>query len=267
MQAGVGDNDWFVRGHRNAVRRRSLADTARMTLREQPGPVISLLLTCHPLPALAMTLALTGCAALTGRSVLECLLVAATMFTGQLTVGWINDVVDAERDRQTGRSDKPVAKGWVAPRTVLVATACMAVLVIPLSLANGTAAGIAHLAAVVSAWTYNLYFKRTVLSWLPYAVSFGLLPAFLSYGGLGTGPHGAPPTIEMTVLAALLGVGIHFLNALPDLDEDVEMGVHHLPLRLARRTGGPRLLRVSALVTGVVAALMVIAALTVGVRQ
>ena len=227
----------------------------------------SLLLTCHPLPALAMTVTLTVCAALTGRSGPECLLVAATIFTGQLTVGWINDVVDAERDRQTGRKDKPVARGWVAPRTVVVATTCMALLVIPLSLANGTAAGIAHLAAVVSAWTYNLYFKRTVLSWLPYAVSFGLLPAYLSYGGLGTGMHGSPPTIEMTVLAALLGIGIHFLNALPDLDEDEATGVHHLPLRLARRTGAPPLLRFATAFTGLVAAGMVIAALRVGVGQ
>jgi 4-hydroxybenzoate polyprenyltransferase len=214
-----------------------------------------------------MTIALTAAAALSGRSGVECLLVAATVLTGQLTVGWINDVVDADRDRQVGRRDKPVAMGWLDPGTVTFATACVFLVVVPLSVANGTVAGIAHLAAVLSAWAYNFWFKRTVLSWLPYAVSFGLLPAFLSYGGLGGGYHGGPPTLAMTVLAALLGIGIHFLNTLPDLVEDNETGVRHLPLRIALRIGAPKLLWITTTYTFLVAAGMVIAALTVGLRQ
>lgn len=238
-----------------------------MRLRKQRGQAVSLLLTCHPLPAVAMTAALTVAAALSGRTGVECALVAATVFSGQLTIGWINDVVDAERDRRTGRQDKPVALGWIDPGTVNFATACVVLLVIPLSVANGTAAGLAHLAFVLSAWLYNLYFKQTVLSWLPYAVSFGLLAAFLSYGGLGGGLHGAPPTVAMTVVAALLGVGIHFLNALPDLVEDNEMGLRHLPLRIALRIGATRLLWISAAFTGLMALALVVTALTVGLRQ
>ena len=234
---------------------------------KQRGQAVSLLLCCHPLPAAAMTVAMTVAAALTGRSALECGLVALTIGSGQLTVGWINDVVDADRDRAVGRQDKPIAAGWIDSGTVTFATACMTLVVIPLSIANGPAAGIAHLAAVLSAWLYNLSFKRTVLSWLPYAVSFGLLPAFLSYGGLGGGMHGSPPTIAMTVLAALLGIGIHFLNALPDLVEDNQTGVRHLPLRIALRIGASKLLVISAVYTGVVAVGIVVAGLTVGVRQ
>lgn len=235
--------------------------------RRSRGTAVSLLLSCHPLPAAAMTLVLTLAAALSGRSGLECGLVAATVLSGQLTIGWINDVVDADRDRRAGRTDKPVALGWIDPGTVTFATACATLAVIPLSVANGTAAGIAHLAFVLSAWTYNLTFKRTVLSWLPYAVSFGLLPAFLSYGGLGGGLHGGPPTIAMTVSAALLGIGIHFLNTLPDLVEDNENGVRHLPLRIALRIGAPRLLVVSGVFTAVAALAVLVSALTVGVQQ
>jgi 4-hydroxybenzoate polyprenyltransferase len=238
-----------------------------MKFRKQRGTALSLVLACHPLPTAAMTIALTAAAALSGRSGVECLLVAATVLTGQLTVGWINDVVDADRDRQVGRRDKPVAMGWLDPGTVTFATACVFLVVVPLSVANGTVAGIAHLAAVLSAWAYNFWFKRTVLSWLPYAVSFGLLPAFLSYGGLGGGYHGGPPTLAMTVLAALLGIGIHFLNTLPDLVEDNETGVRHLPLRIALRIGAPKLLWITTTYTFLVAAGMVIAALTVGLRQ
>jgi 4-hydroxybenzoate polyprenyltransferase len=238
-----------------------------MVRREQRGQAVSLLLCCHPLPTAAMTVALTVAAALTGRTPVGCGLVALTILSGQLTVGWINDVVDADRDRRVGRRDKPVAAGWIDSRTVILATAGATLLLVPLSIANGTAAGVAHLLAVLSAWLYDLSFKRTVLSWLPYAVSFGLLPAFLSYGGLGAGLHGSPPTIAMTVLAALLGVGIHFLNALPDLAEDDRTGVRHLPLRISTRVGASRLLVASSIWTGVAAVGIVVAGLTVGVRQ
>ncbi|HET7388505.1 MAG TPA: UbiA family prenyltransferase [Nocardioidaceae bacterium] len=231
------------------------------------GTWASLALSSHPLPTLAMTVALTVAAALTGRSQLGLALVAATVLTGQLTVGWVNDVVDRGRDRELDRRDKPVAMGWIDPGTVNFATACAVLLVIPLSIANGTAAGIAHLAAVTSAWLYNLWFKRTVLSFVPYAVSFGLLPAFLSYGGLGGGMHGQPPTWTMTVLAALFGIGVHFLNVLPDLVGDNQTGIRHLPLRIALRTGAPRLLWISSTYTVLVAAGIVAAAFTVGLHQ
>lgn len=232
-----------------------------------PGTVVSLLLTCHPLPAAAVTVVLTVAAALTGRSATGCLLVAATVFTGQLTIGWVNDVVDAERDRRTGRRDKPVALGWVEPRTVKGATAAMTLLVVPLSLANGTAAGIAHLGFVASGWAYDLYLKQTVLSWVPYVVGFGLLPAFVSYAGPGPGMHGGPPTAELTVSVALLAFGVHFLNTLPDLGDDEEMGVRHLPLVVARRIGARRLLWISGAWTVAAAVAALTAALTTGVRQ
>lgn len=238
-----------------------------MTYGKQRGLVWSLVLASHPLPVLAMTLALTAAAALTGRTVLEVGLVAATVLSGQLTVGWLNDVIDRDRDRRVGRDDKPVALGWLDPGTVTFAIALTVLLLVPLSVANGTYAGIAHLGAVASAWAYNLWFKRSALSWLPYAVSFGLLPAFLSYGGLGGGLHGGPPTWSMTVLAALLGVGIHFLNALPDLVQDNATGVRHLPLRIALRTGAPRLLWISLAWTALAAGGLVVAGLTVGIRQ
>lgn len=238
-----------------------------MRLRKQHGQAFALALAAHPVPTLALTFGLAVAAALSGRSGREVLLVAVTVLTGQLTVGWINDVVDRERDRQVGRQDKPVAMDWIDPGNVTFAVACAVLVLIPLAIANGTAAGLALLAAVVSLWTYTFFFKLTALSWLPYAVSYGLFPAFLSYGGLGGGLHGGPPTITMTVLAALLGVGVHFLTALPDLVEDNQTGVRHLPLRLALRTGAPRLLWVSMAGTALVGLALVVAALTAGLRR
>lgn len=238
-----------------------------MKYRKPRGTTMSLVLSSHPLPTLAMTVGLAAAAAVTGRTLLEVGLVAVTVLTGQLTVGWFNDVVDRDRDRVVGRLDKPVAMGWIDPGTVTFAIAVAVLAVVPLSIANGTYAGIAHLGAVASLWLYNVWFKKTALSPLPYLVSFGLLPAFLSYGGLGGGMHGSPPTWAMTVLAALLGVGIHFLDTLPDLVQDNETGVRHLPLRIALRIGAPRLLWISVTYTALVVAGIVVAGLTVGLRQ
>lgn len=238
-----------------------------MELRKQRGTTLSLVLAAHPLYTLAMTTGVAAAAALTGRSMAEVGLVAVTVLSGQLSVGWLNDVVDRNRDQQVGRLDKPVALGWIDPGTVTFSLSVAVLALVPLSVANGTYAGLAHLGAVLAAWLANTGIRRTVLSWLPLAVSFGLLPAFLSYGGLGGGMHGGPPTWAMTVLAALLGIGIHFLRALPELVQDNETGVRHLPLRIALRIGAPKLLWVSVTYTALVAAGIVVAGLTVGVRQ
>ena len=238
-----------------------------MKYRKPRGVALSLVLACHPLPTVAMAVGLAAAAALTGRSTLEVGLVAATVLAGQATVGWLDDVLDRHRDAQVGRRDKPIALGWIDPGTVTFAIAVAVLAVVPLSIANGTYAGLAYLGSVAAAWLYNLWFKKTVFSWLPYAVSFGLLPAFLSYGGLGGGMHGGPPTWAMTVLAALLGIGAHFLNTLPDLVEDNETGVRHLPLRIALKIGAPKLLWITVTWTALVSAGILVAGLTVGIAQ
>jgi 4-hydroxybenzoate polyprenyltransferase len=238
-----------------------------MELRKQRGTTVSLVLAGHPAAALAMATGLGAAAALTGRPLVEVGLVAATVLTGQLTVGWLDDLLDRRRDGAVGRRDRPVAMGWLDAGTVSFSIAVGVLLVVPLSVANGTYAGLAHLGTLAALWLYHLWFKQTVLSWLPYAAGFALLPAFLSYGGLGGGMHGGPPTWAMTVLAALLGVGVHVLTTLRDLAQDNETGVRHLPLRIGLRLGAPRLLWVSASYTLLVAAAIAVAGLTVGVRQ
>ena len=147
------------------------------------------------------------------------------------------------------------------------ALACGVLLVVPLALANGVDGRLRLPAPVAAALLGNVVLRRTAFSWLPWAASFGLLPAFLSYGGWGGQAEGDPPTMVMTVLAALLGVGVHFLLALPDLVDDNADGLRHLPLRVALRIGAPRLLVVTIVVTVFLAASVVVAGLTVGLRQ
>jgi 4-hydroxybenzoate polyprenyltransferase len=185
----------------------------------------------HPLPTAAVT-ALSATLAATLRTpppTLVTLIVA--VLSGQLSVGWLNDLVDRDRDRAVGRTDKPVALGQVPVTTVRAAVAIAAVICVPTSLALGLAAGTAHLVAVAGAWAYNLGLKRTAWSWLPYAIGFGLLPVAV---WLASPAVGLPPW-WMASGAALLGVGAHGANVLPDLADDRATGVSGLPQRLGQR--------------------------------
>ena len=104
-----------------------------------------------------------------------------TVFTGQLSIGWSNDYLDAERDRAMLRPDKPVATGAMEPRVAGIAAVVALSLTLALSAALGWPGGAAALAIVLCAWAYNLGLKATVLSWLPYAIAFGMLPAVAAY--------------------------------------------------------------------------------------
>jgi 4-hydroxybenzoate polyprenyltransferase len=199
-----------------------MADTGRT--------VRGLVVATHAPPTVTVTVVMTALAASVGRGVGGSLLVAAAVLTGQLSVGWSNDYLDRHRDAQTARPDKPVSSGQLAPSLVLRCAVVAAILCVPLSLANGWLAGSLHLLGVAAAWAYNLGIKATPLSPVPYAVGFGVLPAFVVLGLPG---HPAPP-VWLVAVGSLLGLGAHFANVLPDMDEDLATGVIGLPHRVGR---------------------------------
>ena len=197
------------------------------------APLLALARASHAGPSIAVT-SLTGLLSVAaGHSLRTGVLVTAAVGAGQLTIGWSNDLIDAARDRQVGRLDKPIARGEVSPTAVRVALAADAVLCVVLSLACGLASAAVHLLlGVGSGWAYNLGLKRTALSAVPYAVAFGILPAVVTLAG----PAPRLPPLWMFVTGALLGVGAHLLNALPDLADDERTGVRGLPHRLGPGT-------------------------------
>ena len=202
-----------------------------------PGSAVAgltrgLVLACHPGPTLAVTVLTALLASSAGHSVPRGLLVTAAVFTGQLSIGWSNDLLDARRDRAVGRADKPIARGDVPASVVRTATAVALASCVGLSIACGPASAAVHLLlGVASGWAYNLWFKHTVLSPLPYAVAFAALPAVVTLAL----PAPAWPAAWVLATGALLGVGAHLLNALPDLADDAATGVRGLPQRLGAR--------------------------------
>lgn len=173
-------------------------------------------------------------------------LAGTAVLAGQLSVGWSNDWLDAGRDTAVGRTDKPVVAGLVGSATLRGCALAAATLCAVLSWATGMPSGTAHVAAVASAWTYNLGMKRTVWSWLPYALSFGLLAEFLVLAARDT-----PAPGWLVATGALLGTGAHVANVLPDLADDAATAVNGLPHRIGRRASAvlaPALLVAAALV-------------------
>jgi 4-hydroxybenzoate polyprenyltransferase len=229
---------------------------------------VALFRACHPRQAFLTSAILAAAAALAGRQGREIGLVFATALVGNVLLGWHNDVVDADRDRSHERHNKPVAADHVDKSTMWFAIACAVLLVVPLSIANGIEAGISFLVYVAVGMAANAgLLRRSRLSFLTWMASFGMLPAFLSYGGWAGEGGGGPPSLLLTGLAALLGVGVHLLTSLPGLVDDNKDGIRHFPLTLAIRTGAPKLLLISVIYTTVVSAGILIAGLEVGLVQ
>ncbi len=105
-----------------------------------------------------------------------------------------------------------------------------------------------HVGAVASAWSYNLFFKTTALSPLPYAVSFGALPFFITQG---LTPR-AWPTAWSVLACVALGVAAHIANALRDISADAEVGGSGLVSRMGTRASG-----IAAVILLVLATLLV----------
>jgi 4-hydroxybenzoate polyprenyltransferase len=180
----------------------------------------------------AVTIFVGVLAEVAGASAGRCVLVATAVLAGQLSIGWSNDRIDARRDASVGRTDKPLATGAVPQRLTDSAIAASVVAAIVLSLLLGWRAGLLHLAAVGCGWAYNLGLKAMVISWLPYALAFGALPAIATLAL----PDPRVAGWWALTAGACLGVAAHLANVLPDIDDDLRTGVRGLPQRLGARS-------------------------------
>ncbi|MFE9233969.1 UbiA family prenyltransferase [Cellulosimicrobium funkei] len=195
------------------------------------GLVRGLVVASHFPPTVMVTAFALALSAGIGAGARTTTLVALAVLAGQLSVGWSNDWLDARRDVAVGRADKPVVTGLVTATTLRAAALVALGACVVLSLATGLLPGVVHVVAVGVAWSYNALLKATWWSWAPYAVSFGLLAVFVVLAAPGEGR----PAPWAAAAAALLGVGAHVANTLPDLEDDAATGVRGLPHRLGRR--------------------------------
>lgn len=223
---------------------------------------LQLLQAAHAKQAIGTALAMGLVAAIAGRPAREAGVVLLTVLVGQTILGWHNDIVDRQRDQAHGLTGKPLAMGRITSETVWYAIIVATLLLVPLAITTGIRAGCLYLAAVAIGMLGNVLLRTGLFSWWSWAASFALLPAYLSYGGWGGQAVGSAPETSIVVLAALLGVGIHFTRAVWGLVADHEDGWTYLPLKLGLKLGATRLLALSTLYT----ALVVIALAVMGAR-
>ncbi|MFN2484400.1 MAG: UbiA family prenyltransferase [Candidatus Limnocylindria bacterium] len=188
----------------------------------------------HPAPALAVitvSAALATILAIQAHAALDArlALIVVSVTGSQVATGALNDWRDRHRDALV-RSDKPIAAGEVDPRAALVLGGAGLAVQLAASALLGWLPLALGGAASVSAQAYNLVLSRTPLSFVPYLVSFGLLPAWIASG------IGVP--LERVVSASLLvvpfAVSAHLANCLLDWEADVAEGSHNLAQVLGR---------------------------------
>lgn len=157
--------------------------------------------------------------------------IAFGVFTGQLVVGWSNDLYDYQDDLRHNRLNKPLVAGLItrgyltAWLRAMVPFSFIANLLGPL----GFKGGLVYMFGISMGVTYNFYFKFNIFSWLPYAFAFAALPSSIAIS------KEINPPIWMWLGGALLGTAAHFINVIKDMEQDRASGIGGAPQRIGKR--------------------------------
>ena len=154
--------------------------------------------------------------------------IAFGVFTGQLVVGWSNDLYDYRDDLMHNRQNKPLVSGVISQSYLtnwlrfMVPFSFVANLLGPL----GFKGGLVYMFGISMGVAYNFYFKFNVFSWLPFALAFAALPSCIAIS------KDINPPVWMWLGGAIFGVAAHFINVLKDMKKDQQSGIRGLPQRL-----------------------------------
>lgn len=157
--------------------------------------------------------------------------IAFTVFTGQLVVGWSNDLYDFADDQKHQRMNKPLVSGVITEKYLR----SWLIFMVPFSfLANilgplGFKGGLLYWLGIGFGVAYNFYFKFTFLSPLPFAFAFAILPSCIAIS------KDVTPPLWMWLGGALLGCAAHFINVLKDLEQDRQSEIRGLPQILGKK--------------------------------
>jgi 4-hydroxybenzoate polyprenyltransferase len=201
--------------------------------------VLGLVRLIHPAPAAAVVTLSAVLGAILSQQAgqpplgIRVVLTTLSVLGSQIVTGAMNDWTDRDRDAVT-QPAKPIPSGDVTPSAALGLAAAGLALQVGASLPLGVPALVLGLAAVGSAIAYDLWLSRTAASFVPYLVSFGILPLWIASG------VGVP--VERVVLAPLLvgpfAVAAHLANTLKDFEGDAAMRSGNLAQLLGRRRAG-----------------------------
>jgi 4-hydroxybenzoate polyprenyltransferase len=156
--------------------------------------------------------------------------IAFGIFTGQLVVGWSNDLYDFDDDLKHQRTKKPLVSGLITKQYLqkwlrfMLPFSFIANLLGPLGIKGGSV----YMLGIACGVAYNFYFKFNFLSPLPYAIAFAALPSSVAIS------KDINPPLWMLSGGALFGMAAHFINVLKDMDQDQASGIKGLPQQLGK---------------------------------
>ncbi len=156
--------------------------------------------------------------------------IAFGVFTGQLVVGWSNDLYDLDDDLKHQRTKKPLVSGLITKQYLhkwlrfMVPFSFVANLLGPL----GIKGGLVYMLGIFCGVAYNFYFKFSWLSPLPYSIAFAALPSSVVIS------KDINPPLWMLFGGALFGMAAHFINVIKDMNEDQASGIKGLPQLLGK---------------------------------
>ena len=93
----------------------------------------------------------------------------------------------------------------------------------------GIKGGLVYMLGIACGVAYNLYFKFSFLSPLPYAIAFAALPSCIAIS------KDITPPLWMWLGGALFGMAAHFINVIKDMEQDQSSGIKGLPQRLGTK--------------------------------
>lgn len=191
------------------------------------------LLLPHAVPIIVVLLATAGFALLAAdgpppAATLARLLLA--MLGGQVLIGAVNELVDADLDAAT-KPWKPIAAGLVSRQGARRMAFAGALLMLGCGIGFGAIALALLVLGTGLGLLYDLWLKRTAISWVPYLLALPLLPIWVWAALTGFDPR----LLLLYPLGAPAVVGVHLAQALPDTASDRAAGVHHPASLLGER--------------------------------
>ncbi len=222
--------------------------------RSPGGRFRSLVFLGHPGPSILVTIVFIAIAGLACRGVPDAtriLQLVGTMLPIQVCIGVINDVMDLPADT-AAQPYKPLVRGVLRRSTAAWIGAILGGIGLCVAATINLATLGLGVAALGAGLSYDLGLRRTVLSWVPWWGGMGVLP-LMAYASAGSIPS---RLLVLVPLAALIAIGLHLANALPDIDADRLAGGRSLPVVVgvdAARWAGPAALALAGLLSVVLA--------------
>jgi 4-hydroxybenzoate polyprenyltransferase len=192
---------------------------------------LALLRLAHPLPTLLNAAAAAALSIVAGAAPSSAGLAAVTMLGIHTGIGASNDYLD--RGRDIGRREKPIASGELPPAAgVLLSAIGVTVGLVAAAQVSTLTLALAAAGALIGA-IYNVWLKRTALSWLPFALGVSVIPAF----AWSTVSSAIPtPILTLSLISLPGGAALALQNSLADRALDLQSGMRSAAVRLGERT-------------------------------